>query len=149
MTKRILAISSGGGHWEQLMIISPSFEGYDVVYANTIPGLAERTNIKSAHIVPDCNRDRKFDNIKSAWAVFRLVVTTRPDLVVTTGAAPGLFGLVFGRLIGAKTIWIDSVANSEKLSLSGKLAGNIAHLWLTQWEHLARPNGPLYMGSVL
>jgi len=35
------------------------------------------------------------------------------------------------------------------LSLSGRRVGPWADLWLTQWEHLARPEGPEYRGSVL
>lgn len=59
------------------------------------------------------------------------------------------FCLLAGKLTGKRTIWIDSVANVEKLSLSGKLAGHIATLWLTQWQHLSRPDGPHYAGAVL
>jgi hypothetical protein len=52
-------------------------------------------------------------------------------------------------LLGARTIWIDSIANVEELSLSGRRIGKHAHLWLTQWPHLAAPGGPRYEGSVL
>jgi hypothetical protein len=41
------------------------------------------------------------------------------------------------------------MANAEALSLSGEMAGRHADLWLTQWQHLARPEGPEYRGSVL
>ncbi|MCI5150914.1 MAG: UDP-N-acetylglucosamine--LPS N-acetylglucosamine transferase, partial [Candidatus Electrothrix sp. MAN1_4] len=50
---------------------------------------------------------------------------------------------------GARTIWIDSIANSDKLSMSGQKVGKYADLWLTQWEHLARPEGPHYHGTVI
>ena len=73
----------------------------------------------------------------------------RPDAVITTGAAPGYFALRLGRLFGARTIWIDSMANAEELSLSGQKARRHADLWLTQWEHLAKPDGPQFLGSVL
>jgi len=68
---------------------------------------------------------------------------------VTTGAAPGYLAIRLGRLMGAKTIWVDSVANAEELSMSGRLAGRHAGLWLTQWAHLAGRPGPEYRGSVL
>ena len=73
----------------------------------------------------------------------------RPDVVLSTGAAPGFFAILFGKLLGARTIWVDSIANAEQLSLSGKKAGRFADLWLTQWPHLAQPGGPLYKGSVI
>jgi hypothetical protein len=40
------------------------------------------------------------------------------------------------KLAGARTVWIDSIANSEKLSLSGRLVRKHVDLCLTQWPHL-------------
>jgi len=61
----------------------------------------------------------------------------------------GYFALRFGKLFGARTIWIDSMANAEELSKSGKEVGRYADLWLTQWEHLASSEGPRFIGAVL
>jgi hypothetical protein len=54
-----------------------------------------------------------------------------------------------GRLIGARTVWIDSIANVETLSLSGAKIGRYVDLWLTQWPHLAKPEGPEFKGAVI
>ena len=78
-----------------------------------------------------------------------IVVRFRPDIVITTGAAPGYAALMFGKLLRARTIWIDSIANSEELSSSGRRARRWADLWLTQWEHLAKTDGPDFWGRVL
>jgi len=150
MTERtqILAISSGGGHWEQLMIISAALDACDVTYATTIEGLAERAG-KTAVIVSDCNRNRPIASLKCMIDTFGLVWRTAPSVVISTGAAPGLFAIIFGKFRGAKTVWIDSVANCEQMSMSGKIAGKLADLCLTQWQHLETGNGPHYLGSVL
>jgi len=44
---------------------------------------------------------------------------------------------------------VDSIANAERLSLSGHMACRHANLMLTQWPHLASSEGPEYQGSVL
>ena len=81
------------------------------------------------------------------WTILRRF---RPDVVITTGAAPGLVALALARLMGARTIWLESIANAEKLSMSGQLAGRIANLRLTQWAHLAQRHDRLqYFGQVL
>ena len=146
---KVLAVSSAGGHWEQLVAIRECFEGHEVVYANTLSNLAEKSGIAGATIVHDCNRNDLFNTVRSAVDALRLVREVRPDFVVTTGAAPGLLALAFGKLFGARGVWIDSVANSERLSLSGRLALRIADLHITQWEHLASPPASKYLGSVL
>jgi len=81
--------------------------------------------------------------------VSRLVLRIRPEVVVSTGAAPGYFALRAGKALGARTVWIDSLANAGELSLSGRMVSKHADLWLTQWEHLERPEGPRFLGSVL
>jgi len=72
----------------------------------------------------------------------------RPSVVVSTGAAPGYLAIRCARLMGARTLWIDSVANIEELSMSGRLASTTADLCLTQWPHLADER-IRYLGAVL
>lgn len=143
----VLAVSSGGGHWEQLMLLRGGFDQFDVTYAVTKPGLAEREGL-SAEIIPDFNARQPFKTLVGAFKIAFLVVKRRPQVVITTGAAPGVTALAVGKMIGARTIWIDSIANAQRMSLSGRIARPLADLWLTQWEHLAGPRGPHFAGAV-
>jgi UDP-N-acetylglucosamine:LPS N-acetylglucosamine transferase len=146
--RRILAISSAGGHWEQLMLLRPGLDECEVVYAVTNRAVAERSGVDATE-VPDFNASQPLKTILGGLKVVALVVRVRPDAVISTGAAPGLVAAATAKLLGARVIWVDSVANASRLSLSGRLAGRIADLWLTQWEHLAAPEGPHYGGAVL
>ncbi|WP_438852773.1 glucuronosyltransferase [Brevundimonas nasdae] len=133
-----------------MMLIRGAFEGYDVVYANPIPGLAELHGLDGAVRIPDFSLQSPLRALKGAFSVAWVVLATRPKVAISTGAAPGVFALLFARLCGAKTIWLDSVANAEKLSLSGRLAGLFVDVWLTQWQHVAASSRHLrYEGSVL
>lgn len=147
---KILAISSGGGHWIQLLRLRPAFDGCRVVYATVLEGYRSDLDEKAEfRVVPDSNRSNMLGLIRSAWSIFWLVYRLRPDVVVSTGAAPGYFGVRFGKWLGARVIWIDSIANAEELSMSGAKAGEFSDLWLTQWPHLAKENGPRHFGNVL
>ena len=147
---KVLAISSGGGHWVQLLRLRPAFEGCDVTYATVRQGYREDLDESAAfRVIPDGNRWNKIKLIRSALGVFWLVLSLKPDVIVTTGAAPGYFGVRFGKWLGARVVWLDSVANAEELSMSGEKAGSFVDLWLTQWPHLAREKGPQCFGSVL
>ncbi len=147
--KRVLAIASGGGHWQQLMRLRPAFENQDAVYVTTNPAYAVDVPDSDLFVVTDANRDRPLKLIRLAFEVLLRIVKIRPDVVISTGAAPGLFAIIFGRCLGARTIWVDSVANAEALSLSGRVALKFAHIALTQWPHLAQAGGPQYQGSIL
>jgi UDP-N-acetylglucosamine:LPS N-acetylglucosamine transferase len=148
--KRVLAVASGGGHWVQLRRMRPAWDGCRVHYVSTLARYASDLEPEERfHVVRDANQWDKLGVAIMALQVMWLVVRVRPHVVVTTGAAPGYFTLRFGRLVGAKTIWIDSIANSEELSLAGRMAARHADVWLTQWPSLAGPAGPQYRGAVL
>lgn len=146
---RLLAISSGGGHWVQLLRLRPAFEGCDVTFATVRDGYREDVAGEDFRLIRDGNRWNKLDLIRSALGIAALLLQVRPDVVITTGAAPGYFGVRFGKWLGARVIWVDSVANADELSMSGQKAGAFSDLWLTQWPHLAHEGGPQFIGSVL
>lgn len=146
--KRVLAVASGGGHWVQLLRLRPAFSGHQVEYLSTNAGYSGDVEAP-LHVVTDANMWQKLKLVRMFAEVAWVVIRYRPQVVVTTGAAPGFAAIVFGKLIGARTVWLDSVANSEELSGSGKQARRWADAWLTQWPHLAKEDGPKHWGSVL
>jgi UDP-N-acetylglucosamine:LPS N-acetylglucosamine transferase len=146
---KVLLVASGGGHWVQLMRVASAFAEHDCVYVTTVKGCERDVGGMPLHLVKDANRWNRFGLLKLAFRMLLIVFRERPDMVVSTGAAPGYFALRFGKLCGAKTTWLDSVANIDRLSLSGQMVESYADLWLTQWPHLSRPEGPFYQGAVL
>ncbi|MBV5338807.1 MAG: UDP-N-acetylglucosamine--LPS N-acetylglucosamine transferase [Deltaproteobacteria bacterium] len=159
---RILAIASAGGHWVQLMRLRPAWEGCTVYYVSTSAN-RKREVIQDAknrdvsppafYVVIEASRWEKFKLVRQFLQITKILLQVRPDVIISTGAAPGFFALRIGKLFGARTIWVDSIANSGEISLSGKKVGKSANLWLTQWEHLTVTNGncntPRYEGKVV
>jgi UDP-N-acetylglucosamine:LPS N-acetylglucosamine transferase len=145
----VLAVASAGGHWIQILRLREAFEGMEIVFVSTDREYAADVPGQHFLTIQDASRDRPFLLLKTVWQACRIILVEHPDVVISTGAAPGLLALLFGRLFGAKTIWLDSLANGEELSMSGKLAGYFVGLWLTQWPELANEKGPFYRGSVL
>ena len=148
-SKRILAVASGGGHWVQLLRMMPALSHHRVTYVTTLASHRAQVTDARFYVVPDGNRWTKIRLLRMALKLGWILIWEHPDVVISTGAAPGYFSLRLGKLLGARTIWIDSIANADQLSLSGQHAGAHADLWLTQWPHLARPGGPIFKGSVL
>lgn len=157
--KKLLAIASGGGHWIQLNRLSPAWKYLDVFYASTMPG-TEKAILDNARLsgqaapryfsLPEANQWQKLRLLLLVTKIAILILRVRPDFVITTGAAHGYFAIRIGKLLGAKTIWIDSIANAEELSGSGRMVRAYADVWLTQWPHIADANGgPRYEGAVI
>ena len=146
---KIVAIASAGGHWIQLMRLLPAFEGSKIIFVSTNKSFSESVPGHLFYDVPDANRWNKLRLVYMALRVGYLIIfKIRPNTIITTGAAPGLMGIIAGRVIRANTIWIDSIANVERISMSGRIALRFAHKFYTQWPHLATSK-IAYKGNVL
>jgi hypothetical protein len=146
---KILAIASGGGHWIQLLRLRPAFLGADLRFASVNQSLAADVAGHRFYRFPDANRERKLALLAQIMRIAWILLRVRPDVIVSTGASCGYVAIRIGRIFGARTLFVDSIANAERLSLSGQLACRHANLMLTQWPHLAANEGPQYRGSVL
>jgi len=133
----------------QLNRIRPALEGCELVFVTVKE--AYRADVEGCrfHAVTDATRWSKLGLVKLALQMLVIVVRERPDVVVSTGAAPGFFGVVIGKLLGARTIWLDTIALVEHLSMCGQMVGPFADLWLTQWPENASDDGARYMGAVI
>jgi UDP-N-acetylglucosamine:LPS N-acetylglucosamine transferase len=146
--RRVLAVASSGGHWVQLSRLRPAFAEHDVAYLTTDPGHRSEVGGARFYYVEDANRWEKLKLARSAVKILWVLLRERPDVVISTGAAPGYLALRCAGVLGARTVWVDSIANVDELSLSGRMASSKADLCLTQWAHLA--DGRVgYEGAVL
>lgn len=131
--------------------IMPAFVGCDVAYACTdCQADADLAAHRYYPIRDVSRRDRLAGFAVLFWQLTAILRKERPEVVVTTGSAPGLIALALAKVLHrSRTVWIDCSSQAEQMSLSGKLACPVADAWLTQWEHLARPRGPEYWGAIL
>ena len=84
------------------------------------------------------------------WRALRSAWVLRPDVVVTTGSMPLALFCFWSRIFGARIAWIDSVAQVDKMSLSGRFVRRFADLCLVQWPDVAaRTEGTEYAGELL
>jgi UDP-N-acetylglucosamine:LPS N-acetylglucosamine transferase len=138
MKRKVMAVASIGGHWIQLLRIArPMEERYEMVYVSTHPKCATMVEGQKFCQTADFSRTNAWKLIPSFFMTIKTILQENPDAIMTTGAAPGLVFLFVGRLLGKKTIWIDSIANAEQLSASGRLASRFVSRIYTQWKDLA------------
>jgi len=146
---RLLVGASGGGHWIELLRLRPAFAGFDVAYVSTFDSYAEVVAGQRYYTVPDASRFR----LKTFAPVFvralLILWKERPAAILTTGSAPMLPFIVLGRLFAAKTIWIDSIANAEHISTSGRIAKRFAHRCVAQWPNVAADEGIEFWGNII
>lgn len=148
MQKRVLAIASGGGHFIQLMRLAPAWAGHRVSIATVDPSSRALVGEAPFYSFRDVSRADWWRIPLTALDIAGILLRVRPQVIITTGALPGLIAAALARPFGVKSLWVDSIANSEVLSGSGGQAGRICTQVVTQWPHLAGP-GVDHWGSVL
>lgn len=148
MGSRVLGIASGGGHFIQLMRLSPAWEGHQVSIATVDPSSRALVGDAPFFTFRDVSRADWWHIPAATLGIARILITVRPQVIITTGALPGLIACALARPFGVKSLWVDSIANSEVLSGSGGQAGLVCSQVVTQWPHLSAGKVE-HWGSVL
>lgn len=149
-TGKILAVSSPGGHWVQLnKICNKLEEKHPIIYASPRSQYQLKQQERTVHNILDVSADNKFMLIPLAVQMLYLFIKERPQTIISTGAAPGVVAIFLGKYLGIKTIWVDSIANVQQLSRSGRMIKSHADVVLTQWESLSDGKTILHKGAVL
>ncbi len=146
---KLLAVCSGGGHLIELQRLAPAFSDHAVTLVSTSPDAPDGIEFSQYYCVSDSNAEVKLALLRTALQLARIIIRERPRVIISTGAAPGLLALVWGRLLFRKLIWIDSLANPERMSFSGRLARRITPYCFTQWPHLCEREEVRYIGSLI
>lgn len=147
--KKILAVGSHGGHWIQLLRMCKGLEAaHELVYVSTHAKCAGMVEGHSFHKVMDFSRWNWYKMFPAFYNDISIILKEKPDVVITTGAAPGLIVLFVAYLLGKKTIWVDSIANVHHMSLCGQVAKKFAAKCYTQWKELEE-KGVDFSGNVI
>lgn len=147
--KKILAVASVGGHWIQLRRITNALPPkYEITYASTSKGCGASIAPAKFHLITDFSRWDAYKAISAFFKALSIIIKEKPDVVLTTGAAPGLVIAFAAWLYRCKTIWVDSIANVENLSACGKIAKCFVSRTYTQWPELTDRH-TLFSGNVL
>ncbi len=136
---KICLASSAGGHLTELMQLEEAFEGYDRFVITFRRPDTENLNEK-IYFVEDPKRN-PLRLIKNIVQTLRILVRERPDVIITTGAGVVVPACYFGKLMGARVIYIESYARINAKSFSGSLIYPIADLFFVQWRSMLRRYG--------
>lgn len=148
---KVCLAASAGGHLVQLLRLSSSWQQREVFFVSTIDAVHKQlSSLGRTYIVGDCNREHPVEMLRVLWRCYAVIRRERPDVVISTGAAPGLLACFWGKIFGARIIWVDSIANTQRLSLSGRLIRPLCDLCFTQWKHLRDQTRNIdYCGSII
>lgn len=94
------------------------------------------------------NRNLK-NAVRNTLLAVRVLRKERPDLIVSSGAAVAVPFFLVGKLIGAKTVYVEVFDRVDAPTLTGRLVRHITDLFVVQWPEMeAVYPGSVNLGSV-
>ena len=137
---KIGIINELGGHLTELMMIRDAFDGHDLFFvtsktARQFPGHTHYQidlHPEKFGMVP-LTLGRIINLFTQSWRILR---REKPDVLVSTGAEICLPAFYFAKILGIKTIFIETVTRLEKPTLTAKLAYPVSSVFLVQQPEL-------------
>ncbi len=141
--KKVLFISSTGGHLDELLRLNELFKKYNYYLITE----RDKTNeylkdkyVNKVSYLPYCTRSKPFSYIflfiyliiKTIFFYFKI----RPDVIVTTGTHTAGPMCYLGKIFGSKIIYVETLANVNRKTATGKLIYPIADLFIVQWKEM-------------
>jgi UDP-N-acetylglucosamine:LPS N-acetylglucosamine transferase len=136
---KILLTCSQGGHVTEMLFLMDAFDGQDVVFL-----MYEHPTIRNLQY--KTHRIEKIDismwrMLKAFQKIFTILKKEKPDLIVSTGSEIAIPTFVIGKMMGIKTVYIESWCRVKTKSGTGRLLYYIADVFLVQWPDLVRIYG--------
>lgn len=145
MKKKVMFISSVGGHLTQLLQLKEIFNNYEYILITekneVTEGLKEQYSID---YLPYGSRNQKFFYLfillYNCFKSLYLLIRYSPEVIVTTGANTSAAMCCLGKIFNKKVIYIESFAKRNTPTITGKYIYKL-HAYSTfvvQWEGMLK-----------
>ena len=72
----------------------------------------------------------------NTWRALKILPKEKPDIIISSGAAPAIPFFWIGKLMGAKTIYIEVFDRIDAPTIAGKLCYPVADRFIVEWEEM-------------
>lgn len=134
---KICLVGSSGGHLTHLYMLKDFWKNKDRFWVTF-----DKTDANS--ILKDENKyycyyptNRNIVNlIKNTFLAIKVLRKEKPDLIISSGAAVAVPFFYIGKLMGAKTVYIEVFDRIDKPTMTGKMVYPITDKFIVQWKEM-------------
>ena len=142
--KRVLFISSTGGHLSEMLQLKKMFNNYEYYivtektksnlwlkdkYKDHISYLVYGTKDYQLFIYP-------FKLLYNSFKSLFIYLKFHPDYIITTGTHTAGPMFLIGKIFGSRCIYIETFANISTKTVTGKILYPFADRFVVQWESM-------------
>ncbi len=157
MMKKVMFISSTGGHFNELMKLEPLFKNYKVTVVTESSSNKKKLKNEykkyNIHFLLKKSKYRVvslFNLFINCFISLFYFIKYRPKYIVTTGAHTAGPMCCIGKIFRSKIIFIETMANINTPTKTGRIIYKFADLFIVQWEEMLKvyPNA-VYGGWII
>jgi UDP-N-acetylglucosamine:LPS N-acetylglucosamine transferase len=142
----ILLVSSSGGHFKGLFQLEPFFSRHSRHWVTFRSATTEQLLQAETVTWAFSPTNRNLPNLlRNAWLAWHVIQQRRPDLILITGAGVAVPFVIVGKVLGCRTVFVESITRIQTLSLSARLALRWIDDLYVHWPQLQ----DRYPGSIL
>lgn len=153
--KKVLFISSTGGHLNELLQLKSLFSKYNsyIITEKTKSNINLKDMYNNVYYLVYGTRKNMltyiFKFIFNAIKSLILFIKIRPKVIITTGTHTAVPMCYIAKLFRRKIIYIETFANRYTKTLAGRMIYPIADSFIVQWpEMLKLYSKAIYAGSI-
>lgn len=143
--KKVLFISSTGGHLTEMMQLKELFSKYDyhIITEKTKSNLSLVSKYKGRinYLVfgtKDHMLAYPFKLLYNCFKSLFLYIKIHPDYIITTGAHTAGPMCCIGKIFGSRIIYLETFANMTTKTVTGKFIYPFADKFIVQWESMKK-----------
>jgi len=136
---KVCLVGSSGGHLTHLYLLKELWVTEERFWV-TFDKPDARSILKNEIFYPcyfPTNRSIK-NLIKNTFLALKILKKERPDLIISSGAAVAVPFFYLGKILGAKTVYIEVFDRINTSTLTGKLVYPITDHFIVQWEEMKK-----------
>jgi len=144
MKKKVMFISSCGGHLNELLMLKELFKEVDyhlVTEKNSSTKSLKDDFDKVSYLLYSTKKHiliYSFVLILNSFVSLFYFLKFRPKFIVTTGTHTAGPMCCIGKLLGAKIIYIETFASIHTKTVTGRLIYKFADLFVVQWQSMLK-----------
>lgn len=141
--KKVLFISSTGGHLTELLELKKMFKKYDyhIITEKTKSNASLKDEYKGKvnYLIYGTKHSKfkyPFILLANCFISLYYYFKLRPDVVITTGTHTAAPMCCIAKIFRSKVIYIETFANIRTKTVTGRCIYKIADMFIVQWESM-------------
>lgn len=144
---KVALVSSVGGHLTELLALRSAYEDLPHFYVFNDETQFTPPEGVAVYTVAHAERDARV--LWNLVEFARIFAKERPTVMLSTGAGPAVPAALVAKAMGIRVVYVETVAATEKPTLTGRLMQPLADAFFVQWPSLlAKLKGSRHCGSI-